>query len=254
MKSLRPFIICLLLLIPAMAVVPARAEGFITPNMITLLHALVRTHALDISDSGLLGEYAMLSACEDYHQYYQDDFKWQKIRTDIFNKAMQERDAYPLSFSYVMPVRLGRYDFDKQLYRFDDKTAMHNVNAILMSLKEEAACGTMRTVLMPRAFRAYLTPVIDAEGVVLAQGDAEALLKRMTTAGNEKRFVFARINFTVTYVEPLHKVVFHNGAPTIFAQSEMSPNEPVRLDSRLESVDFYEDEAASQKLLYTYKP
>lgn len=253
MRVVRQFLLLIVMVAIAFANA-AKADDYATPNMITIMHALVRAHALDLSDDALLNEYAMLSECELYHQYYQDDFKWHKIRTDVFNKTLQERDSYSLAFSYVTPVRLGRYDFENQLYKFDDKTAMHNVNAVLMGLKEEAACGTVRTVLMPRAFRAYLTPVIEVTGVALPPDAAEALLKRMTDAGNDKRFIFARINFTVNYVEPLHKVSFRNGAPTIFAQSDLTPNEPVRLDARLDSVSFYEDEAASQKLLYTFRP
>ena len=85
----------------------------------------------------------------------------------------------------------------------------------------------------------------------MAENDAKALLQRIEDSGNKNRVIYIRFKMTVVHIEPLHKS--GDSTKTKYVQDGVSNERGMRLDARLDSVEFYED-AAMTKLIYSHTP
>ena len=226
------------------------AESYVTPGWINLLHTLLRMQALDLDDPVLLDEYATLSQCKLYQNFYADDFKWNKVRLAVAQDAKQNISTYPIAYHFDTKLQLDRYDFQKGLYRFTPKSSLSAVNTIIVYHVDGLACTKVDIKDIPKKFRVVFDSLITMPGLPLSQSDAEVLLKQMNAEGNNSHIIYTRLQFKIVYVEPWTKDV--RVPDSQYSQGPKSETNEMRLDARLDTVDFYEDEAMT-KLIYQYK-
>lgn len=232
---------------------------YIAPTYADILRTLVRFNAIDLSDDNIIDDYAKVTDCEIYQYFFKDDFKWNEIRKKMRASADLNRGTYPLHYYYVAGLKLDRYDFQKQLYRFTESSTVNNVNLFTLYHMVEQPCHDEDIKYIPKDFQALADTPLSLSGLPLSPADAEAILKQMDGDKNQSRIVMARFNMTITFVEPLHKEVTDKNAKSkaIFyfqvIGPEAKPTKDFRLDAHLDSVSFYED-AAMKKLIYTVKP
>ena len=232
-------------------VVPsAHAGDFATPEIKTLLQTLIRYGAININKDDIIDDYGMIAECKLYKKFYSDDFKWQKIRDGLREIIRKEAETYATGYHYDTKLQLDRYDFKAQLFRFKEQATVKNVNAFTISNGLNEVCEGEKLKVLPAEYRLVLDESLYMPGLPFTETDANALLKRLVDAGNKDRIVSARFNIRVVYVPPLTKLGDHKG----YTQTNHESHDgTVRLDSRLYSVDMYEDEAMT-KLIYSYQP
>jgi hypothetical protein len=234
--------------------VPAQAEDYAQPTWPNVLRTLVRYKALNLNEEKLLSEYAIVTECELYKSKYNDDFEWHKVLKAIRESVRMNVATFPTAYKYEADLQLDRYDFNKKEFNFTEKTVLKNVNAFVIYESDGLPCGLANVTHLPKIYRAVLDSPIYLLGIPLPQKDAEALLEKMKTDKNKFREVRAVFNFRVVYVEPLRKNIraTENKNDDKYSQSNSPDHLSMRLDVRLDSIDFYADKEKSQ-LFYSHR-
>jgi hypothetical protein len=234
----------------------ARAEDYATPAWGDLMRTLVRFNALSLSDPAVLDEYTVITECKLYKAFYRDDFKWNQVRQAVLDSVRNNVATFPMNYHYDTQMELDRYDFEAKSYKFTAKSAINGINSLELFAVEGTGCGTADVKLLPRFFHAVLGGPLYLDGLPLAPKDAEALYKQMVADQNTKHIISARFNLRIVYIDPLRKTgVGGAGKENVvrYAQSNVVQERSVRLDARLDSIDFYEDPGMT-RLIYEYEP
>ncbi|MGB9154588.1 MAG: DUF4852 domain-containing protein [Alphaproteobacteria bacterium] len=220
-----------------------------------LVRTLVRFNAINIADPVIIDEYAIITECDLYKAFYHDDFKWNQVRKAVHESIKMNVSTYPVNYRYSVTIQLGRYDFTAKLFRFNKLTKMTNVNTFKMFAVNNRSCGADNVKSLPHNFRVVLTEPIFLEGLPLSEKDSETMLRRMEDDGNTNRLLYTRFNLRIVYIDPLRKQVEGTGpgATTLYLQHDFKDYSDIRLDARLDSIDFYTDPAMTH-LVYEYAP
>lgn len=231
------------------------AKGNYTPvTWPVLLHAMIRQNALDIfNDNNILDEYAMVTECALYKRTFRDDFQWNNARL-LMRKAIQENlNKYPLRFVIEKSLQLARYDFDKQIYNFTDKSRIRHVNVFKLFESPEYKCGEVGIKSIPSTYRAVINDPISLSGIPLSPKDAKFLLSVMES-NDKDHIVYSKIYLTVEYIQALRKGLANlTEGDLVYRQQSQTAMGEVRIDSLLDKIEFYED-AQHTILIYRYIP
>jgi hypothetical protein len=247
-KRLGFFLACLLL------ATPAWADDYAEPTLENMVKALARFGAIDIKDDLMIDDYAIISACDLYTQFYDNDFKWSEVRTAIRESVNANIASYPTSFYYDATVQLARYDFKSSLFRFTERSTVTGVNSFVFTFSggDGAYCDGHTVKYLPTNYTLVAAEPITISGLPFAENDANDLLSRMKEDGNNNRVIYARFNLRIAYIEPLRKSHLGAGKPQFVQNSMARTNRTMRIDVRLDSVDFFEDDDRT-RLIYSYR-
>lgn len=265
MKKNRCFRLALLLAVLAGAIVFSpcvRADEYVKPSTETILNALVRSGALDLTQDDIIDAYTQVMACDIYIGYYKDEFKWQKIRPLIREQVQKDLATYPTGFRYETVLQLGRYDFKQKTYPFDVESQRGNFNVFSMDRDFSSKCKvtTMKNSasILPTTFKFMLDNPVSITGLPLDQKEGAALFDRMEKDGNKLHIVYARFNVRVTFIAQLDFSKRQAKAPTKKMDLRSQVMQPVsssgiKIDTRLDSIEYFEDENMT-RLIYTFRP
>ena len=247
-RSLCLGLLCAIIMLASPA---AKAQTYAKPSYENMLQTLIRMGALNITDDSVIDDYAVITECKLYANFFKDDFKWNRIRQAMRQSIKQNVATYPTGFAYEAELQLDRYDFQEKLYKFRERATVKNVNAFVLFSTEGRTCADQKVNVLPTAFRAILNEPIYFTGLPLTEEDAKALLKRMEADGNRDRIVYARFNLRITYIAPLRRPDNAPANVLVPLQQEKSDSS-IRLDARLDSLEIFED-AGRTKLIYNYQ-
>lgn len=242
-----------LLLVFLLAAGPAHADIYARPTWANLIHTLVRYGALDLGDNKILDEYAIVTDCDIYKVFHDNDFKWNQVRDSIRQSIEINLSKFPASYVYEDKLMLDRYDFQQQMFHFSDKNPLQKVNAFFLFRTNGHTCGDLVINYLPRAFRAILDESVSLPGLPLTQRSADALLRRMDANGNKERLIYVRFNLHINYVGKVDKNPDPSSTDLMYTQQGAARDAPVLLNAQIDTIDFFEDENY-RKLLYSYQP
>ncbi|MDD3182036.1 MAG: DUF4852 domain-containing protein [Alphaproteobacteria bacterium] len=239
----------------------SHADEYVKPNSERILESLVRFGALDLSNDQILDAFAQIKACDIYQEFYKDEFKWQKIRPVIREQVKKDIGTYPTAYRYETMLKLGRYDFEKKLYPFDESAQRFNINVFPIN---RDALNTCRFVsihnaagILPTSFKFVLDSLINIVSLPLDAEEGKAVVRRMDEDGNTDHFVYARFNIRVVFIAPVDFTVDEGkGKKTLSVRSQVTQSArsgAIVLDSRLDSIEYYEDENFT-RMIYKYRP
>lgn len=231
----------------------ARADGFAKTTTANLIKTFIRFGALNIHDDNVINDYALLNECKVYKYFIHDDFRWHDVQTAIRQAIRQDVAVYPTAYNYDASLLLDRYDFKNNIYRFVIENGRQAINTFHLSTLNEESCGDVHLTAMPQEFNFVLDRSIQFPGIPLGEDQARDLLHDMEKSGNTQRKVYVRFKLKIVYIQPLLQKDTSNqpGGKLIYRQSDGSLSG--RLDSRLDSIEFYQDEART-KLIMKYTP
>ena len=203
----------------------------------------------------IVDEFAVITECDLYTSFYNNDFKWNQVRKAVRQAAVAGAATYPDAYHYNAKLQLDRYDFTSQTFRFTRKSIVYNVNSFMLYSVQGDNCGSANVKYLPRNFRAILSTPIYMDGLPLSQAEGDAVLKLMEADHNNDRFVYVRFNIRIGYIEPFHKTVSmaHPDIIEDFKQPKAKGLNEVTFDAVMESMEFFED-AEMTRLIYQYKP
>jgi hypothetical protein len=231
----------------------AEATEFEKPTAASLTKLLIRFGAINPREDDVLNDYAMVSECKLFDYFYHDDFKWHDVQAALRKSIRENVNVFPTGFAYDGAMKLSRYDFRTGLFRFDQETPRTMANTFTVVVPgDQMYCKGMRIKWLPIVYRFVLDQPVRFDGIPLTESDAERLVKRMEESRNKERIIFVRFNIRVVYVTPLSRKKESTGQYSgRFSQGENQST--IRLDSRLDSIEYYEDEAKT-RLIYEYRP
>jgi len=257
---------CGALLALLMAPTAAQAQAYVRPDLNAIVKTLIRTGAVDAREDRIIDLYARVTNCPAFLKYHNDDFKWKKIREAMREEVAKDIATFPVHYAYETIIQLGRYDFDRRLYPFvGTEGADVNVNTFAMKLPEgeQNFCSQGGNRWLPLVYKLVLDKPVKISGLYIDEKEGEALMRRLDAADNPAHVVFMKINVRVLYVarvgdsKDVAKAYTHGKKKKAWQEVAVVLQNveqgSVRLDSRLDSIDFYEDEART-KLIYTYRP
>ncbi len=100
--------------------------------------------------------------------------KWNQVRDVIRKSITANMSQYPARYRFDAKLRLDRYDFDNQLYRFADRNPVKHINAITIWDFAGPVCGKLHAKYLPLNYRAKVDPPMNVPGLALSPKDAES--------------------------------------------------------------------------------
>ncbi|MDR3424789.1 MAG: DUF4852 domain-containing protein [Alphaproteobacteria bacterium] len=222
----------------------AQAQDYAKPSWPDLLRTMVRFRALDLSDTPLLDEYAVVTECDLYKAFYANDFKWNQVRKAVMESVKMNVATFPMNYHYDLKMQLDRYDFAARLFRFTNRSTLRGINTFMLYSVRGTGCGNANVVYLPRTFRAVLETPVSMDGLPLAAKDAQALLDQMDRDKDSDRIIYARFNLRVVFIDAWRKIVNKEGGTEAiprYEQTKAPMPDTVRFDVNLDSISFYED-------------
>ncbi len=234
--------------------ISAHAQDTADANWPNLVRSLVRYKVIDLNDPVMIDEYSIITECDLYKAFYHDDFKWNKVRSAVRQSVEAHVATFPTAYHYDTRLQLDRYDFAAKVFRFTQRSTIHNVNSFTLFTVLGSDCGNADIKQMPRTFRAVIPAPIYMDGIPMSEADGQALVKQLDADQNPNRVIFARFNMHITYIEPVRKNVTNVSGTLLETYSQAKEGDPhiLRLDAQMDNIEFYEDEAM-HRLIYRYQ-
>ena len=236
-----------LCLLPCMA----HADEYIAPTPKALLQTMLRFGALDINNDVVIDDYAKIMECDLYSVFHENDFKWHKIRDGLRNKIRDEAITYPTYYTLQGYVSLDRYDFNNKMFKLKDSAQLMGVNSFAMAKSNALFCDA-KLKIVPMDIHAVIESRINIPGFIMSEADASALLSRLLKDGNHARQILAKFNFRIVDVPKL-RIDYGAIAAWYDKETFVGKMSDVNMAAKLDSVEFYEDEAMKRRL-FVYKP
>lgn len=89
-----------------------------------------RLGAFDLEDGEAIGNYIKINECSLYAEYINDDLEWRQIVASMGEHLAKTQNTFPLSFQFVLPLHLGRYDPALGGFPLVDKTGFKDAKRI----------------------------------------------------------------------------------------------------------------------------
>lgn len=228
-------------------------EQYKKADWVSALNTMIKFNALDLSADEVVDEYAMITECELYFRNYTDDFKWQKIRAALRQSVAQRKNDFYTAYYYDTQMQLDRYDFEKQIFKFTDKSSVSRANVFELYGVSGQPCQRGEVKYLSRKFRAVLNEPVTMQGLPLIEKHAQNLLRLMQADNNVSRVLYARFYLRILYIDPFAPI--HDTSNKTFLGYGQSgvKGDTVRFDAQLDAIEFYEDDKMT-KLVYTFKP
>ncbi|MGE3623668.1 MAG: DUF4852 domain-containing protein [Bdellovibrionales bacterium] len=233
---------------------PARADDYSKTTFENYAKALVRYNAFDIKDDALLDDYAIITDCDLVKSLYDNDFQWSQVRSIIRDSLKMNLASFPTGFHYDSQVQLERYDFKNKTFRFTHKSMINAVNSFTLNFNSLAEwnCGGKELKHLPYTYTLVVGTPVTIGGLPFSEEDANALLKRLESEGNVSRVLYVRFNIRVLYIDPIRRSRVASEQQA-YTQAGTRAGRTIRMDGRLDSVDFFEDKEHT-RLIYSYTP
>lgn len=257
MRMSRFIALSLMVALLSFVVAPAFATTYEKPALNNIIKSMIRFGAMDIYDDEVIDVYARTNECKIFNEYYKDVFKWEEIRQKLRESVRTNVATYPTGYRYDTTLKLDRYDFKRQMFPFDLPAVQKKVNVFIMQAHQEDYCNDKDLRGFPTAFRLVLGSPVSLEGLELNEEQGKALFTRMNENKNFSHLVYVSFNIRVQFVASLdnteNKKKSREQSENALAKVQQKiQSDMITLDSRLDSIDFYED-AERTRLIYTQR-
>lgn len=91
-------------------------------------------YALELSDDEAIDNYLRINECDLWEKYYHNDFQWEEIREATRRLIAKERHTFPRRFEILLPLSLGRYDIEREVFEIEDVTKFKHMKKINIAL------------------------------------------------------------------------------------------------------------------------
>jgi len=257
MKCVRTFRFMILLAALLFLARPVAAETYEKPALHNIIKSLIRFGAIDIYDNDSLDIIARTNECAIYKTYYPDAFAWEKVRGKLREKIRNEVVYYPTGYRFDKRLQLDRYDFENKIFPFSNMEHQNKVNTFTMDTERQDFCQETDLKGFPISYKLVLDKFVVLDGLRISEEEGKALAERMKANHNPSLIVYASFNIRVMYIAALATASEIRASKNPLLQTakirQSVQFDTVQLDSHLDSIDYYEDEART-RLIYTYRP
>lgn len=230
-------------------------ETYVTPTFENLSKLYWTLGILDPEkDVDAIDNFIRINECQVFLDYYRDDFEWRKIRAITKEKILKELSGWPRRYELLVPIELGRYDFERKSFPVLSQFIRDGARRITTGYNsiKEPVCGTLRKIpKYPRDIVLNLSRPIQIEEVPIEPDLAQDYLIRTKILNSEmyraadpvlreqryERIAYLRVRVRLIKFMDFAKVSTEGETyPIVFASSE--------------SFDVFEDQEM-RKLLFS---
>jgi len=199
-KSL--FVICLslLLALPLIRVAKADQDVYMKPSYRDLAWTLLSFQGADLNEDQTLVEYASMFQCQKLQENYGNDFKWNKVKSELKQEIMRIRSYGPRNYEIIAPVFLDRYHFEKQAFPLSEKSKFLNIGLLRIYENSDLMeyCGRRyRGQAFPNNYDVYLSRPLVIDKLFVNPDKGKEFLDRLAKKGTQ-RVAYLRIRLHLT--------------------------------------------------------
>jgi hypothetical protein len=207
----------------------------VPPTPQNVLKAMVRLHAIDLTDDRALDDYARVVYCDIYQRYHDDEFTWRKVRAAMRTSIALHQDEYPLTFMLDRQEKIGQYDFSLGILPLvGDSVMSRTVYLLLYNMSDnDTMCGAKKFLALPSDYVAVLDKPLQFNALPVSEARAAELVKNLDTKEGQ-RIGYGRFIVTLTSFMKLDRL-----------------QQPPQIDvgAHLDQIELYQD-AAYRSLLW----
>lgn len=218
----------------------AQAQTYADPTAANAIRAMLRFGVLDLDDDRVIDDYAKYMECDLYKSFYDDDFKWQRIRGGLRQTIQKQMPVNPTAFYATGTLHLDRYDFEQKMYRLGRENGIRGVNTFVIAELSNGSCKDKPLRVFPSIYRAVLETPVTIPGLYMSETDAKALLERMTKAGNDSKEVYVKFKVRIVFAKKI-----------LLDDKQQGRLGDLNFTTRLDAIEFYEDREMT-RLFYSY--
>ena len=162
---------------------------------------------MDYQNKKMIDNYLLINECEYYKKYFNDDFKWLKIREAARKMISDQAPYFSDKFQIVIPISLGRYDSERKGFKVSEISKFKDFRRVVLNGRDEEICGKRWIIEhYPRDAAVILNKPFNFDFFELDEHIAQAFILRFNkglTKKHEdvddkkyKRVVFMRVRMT----------------------------------------------------------
>lgn len=112
-------------------------DDYIDPDMKNMSKLMWQLGVLDLSDNIAIDNYLMINECELFLRFYNNDIEWEKIRDATREYINNNMTTFPTKFEILVPIKLDRYNPDKQYFELEESSKMINVRRLDVRMNQK---------------------------------------------------------------------------------------------------------------------
>ncbi len=222
-------VIVFLCFIRPVAAADQDAYAPLTPKTLAQLYWAMEVHRTD--NFGALDEFALLTQCQIYNDFHENEVEWAEIRKALQAVVTKEKPTYQKNFSLTYPMNILPYDIENRNFPLNPDQAFINTDRLEVRLfqSQKQICGIDPQQLIyitPHFIVKFLDPLtIDKvplksetakdliqqypQRIVYIKLSLEALQYRANASENPALFVpdfLVRVNGYEVYADPKQKI------------------------------------------------
>jgi len=225
--------------ITSAAVKMESGESFAEPTTREILLTVLALRGLDVNAPGTLADYARIFYCDIYKEKFKNDFEWNQVQRQLLARINSPSEYYRLNYQISGVVLLGRYDFKKQEFPFEEESALNNVGSLTMLAKPDDGkgfCGESLGLSVPRMATIVFSQPLTYESLKMPMDKAQELLDRFVQMKNERRMLHLRFRVRVT------------GFDNMFFDASRGWNQKATFKGDLVGMDLFLDREMTQQV------
>lgn len=164
------------------------ATKFVFADLFNLSRAYIKLTGVDLADDKLVDDFAIINNCDMYLKFYKDEFNWRQAREAFRRLIQRDLEGYPEYIYLLGNSRLGRYDFDRKAFVFDEKFTFQRVG--LLPAPTRVKCGALQIDRIPLNYTFRLTNPITLDAIPLDENKARVLTRLMDQELNTARKIY----------------------------------------------------------------
>ena len=185
------------------------AENYLLPTVENISKLYWLKGKLKFENNKALDNFVFINECELYKKHINDDFMWLKVRKAVESMITEKLPTYSDKFKIIVPIDLGRYDFEKKGFSLVNKTAFQDLRRVEVGGNYQTICGDDSEIeayprnvvlILNEPFNYDFLPINEhlAQAYILRNNKSLPELPGVFGMGNKtfNRLAFARVRMT----------------------------------------------------------
>jgi hypothetical protein len=225
-------------------------------NVIDTFIKLSDNYILD--DRDLLDDYIAIKSCEENKALFKNEIEREKYRNKLKAELIKNKDLSPHVYSFVKPLYIEEYDFDKERIILEDRSYFNNVSNIRLPIsRSDNSCDYHNPAILAKSFFVDLDAFINIKYIDLPLEKAESVIPNLDIH-NKKRmfFIIVKLDFNDLVFSTKKQVLFSSNildisfssdvrGENIFGQYDFNNHRKKTEDDYLEGLNFKLDSGKS---------
>ena len=112
-------------------------DEYVDPDMRNISKLMWQLGVLDLSDNIAIDNYLLINECDLFLRFFNNDIEWEKIREATREHLNHNMTTFPTKFEILVPIKLDRYNPDKEYFELEESSKMMNVRRLEVRMNQK---------------------------------------------------------------------------------------------------------------------